>query len=91
MRGQAHRWYPPALARENIRLGQQHRRRGIERGETAFQAAFGRALVRWAARHADDDATPIVVPSGATATVGELTRIICTLISIRERRSGNHA
>jgi hypothetical protein len=91
MRGRAHQWYRPAIARENIRLGQQHRRRRIERGETAFQAAFLRALYRWAARHADDDATPIVVPSGATATAGELTRVVCALISIRERRSGRHA
>jgi hypothetical protein len=69
VKGQARRW---------------HRHRGIERGETAFQAAFLRALYRWAALHADDDAQ-IVVPSGAAATAGELARAITALIAVRAR------
>jgi hypothetical protein len=82
--GQAHKWYLPALARESVRREQQRRRNG---GETALQAAFLRALYRWAARrHADDDATPVVIPSGAAATVGELTRVVLTIASLRSAR-----
>jgi hypothetical protein len=85
VKGQAHHWYRPALERERVQRGErvQHG----ERGETAFQAAFLSALYRWAAYHADDDATSIVVPSGATATAGELARVVCALISLREHRS----
>jgi hypothetical protein len=78
MRGQAHHWYRPALARENARSGRQYRRNG----ETAFQAAFQRALQVWASRHSSDDDSPIVLPVG-TVTAGELVRVITALIAAR--------
>jgi hypothetical protein len=58
-------------------------RRG-QRDETAFEAAFWRALVRWAACHADDATAP-VIPSGATATTRELTRVVTAIASLRNR------
>jgi hypothetical protein len=80
VRGQAHQWYRPVLAGENARSGQQYRRNG----ETAFQAAFQRALQVWALRHSSDDDSPIVLPVG-TVAAGELVRVITALIVARGR------
>jgi hypothetical protein len=82
VRGQAHRWYRPALARESGRRErQQHRRTG---GETAFQAAFKNALQIWALHHVDDVGTQIVIPTGAVQAT-ELRRVVIALISIKRR------
>jgi hypothetical protein len=80
MRGQAHHWYRPALARERARAGQQYRRDG----ETALQAAFQRALQVWASRHSSDDDSPITLPMG-TVTTGELVKVIMAIALLRGR------
>jgi hypothetical protein len=60
------------------------RRQRRRNGETAFQAAFRRALQVWASRHSSDDDSSIVLPVGAV-TAGELVRVVSALIVARGR------
>jgi hypothetical protein len=79
VRGKPHPGYKPALERERVRLEQLGRE--MEH-ETAFKHAFWRALVAWTKRHANDDTSSIVIPTGQVDG-RELAHVVCALLRMR--------
>jgi hypothetical protein len=61
----------------------RHRRAAnLRKPKTAMAAAFLKALFAWSARHANDDNTQIVIPTGFVS-LDELRQVICALLAAR--------